>query len=282
MNKLTNIAIIGAGFLGRQIAARTVEYDFQVFIYDIDANVLDETKKYINGILKRKHHLDLENNLHYKNSISETVSNADLVIEAVPENIQLKKEIFKEIDEKSPPKTIIATNSSSFPVSKLEDVVKRKDKLLNLHFYAPIPLRAMVDIMRGTETSEDTFLLGKKWIEDIECFPLVVKRESHGFVFNRIWRAVKKECIDMWAGEYADTEVIDKAWKIFTGMNMGPFTMMDGIGLDVVYAVEQSYYENTGNSRDKPPTKFKELVEGGNLGMKSGKGFYSYSRRKKK
>jgi len=138
----------------------------------------------------------------------------------------------------------------------------------------------MADIMRGTETSDETFEIGKNWIIDIGCEPLIVKKECFGFVFNRIWHAVKKECIKMWAEGYADIEVIDTAWKIFTKMKLGPFTMMDGIGLDVAYAVEMSYYEESGDPKDKPPQAFKEMVERGDLGLKTGKGFYSWKKKK--
>ncbi|MHA1197266.1 MAG: 3-hydroxyacyl-CoA dehydrogenase family protein, partial [Promethearchaeota archaeon] len=117
----------------------------------------------------------------------------------------------------------------------IENAVERKDKILNIHFYAPIPVRPMADIMKGTQTSEETFNAGIEWIKSIECEPLIVKKECLGFVFNRIWRAVKKECLKIWAGGHADIETVDKAWRIFTGMNMGPFQMMDGVGLDVVY-----------------------------------------------
>jgi 3-hydroxybutyryl-CoA dehydrogenase len=138
----------------------------------------------------------------------------------------------------------------------------------------------MVDIMRGSETSEDTFEIGKNWIENIKCEPLVVKKECLGFVFNRVWHAVKKECLKIWEGGYADMETVDTAWKIFTGMKRGPFTSMDGIGLDVVYAVEMSYYNESGDPNDKPPDALKYMVENGDLGMKTGKGFYKWGRKK--
>jgi 3-hydroxybutyryl-CoA dehydrogenase len=200
----------------------------------------------------------------------------DLIIECVPEDVELKKRVFAQIDELAPAHAIIGTNSSSYPVSKIEDAVTRKDKVLNIHFYPPIPLRPMVDIMKGTETSEGTFETGKNWIKSIECTPLVVKKEIMGFVFNRIWRAIKCEVLHMWANGNADVETIDTAWKIFTGMNMGPFELMDGVGLDVAYNVEMSYYKESGDPRDKPPEKFKEKVEKGELGLKSGQGFYKW------
>lgn len=205
------------------------------------------------------------------------MENADLIIESVPEDLKLKKKVFSQIDKAAPPHAIIATNSSSIPVSKIEEAVKRKDKALNIHFYPPINLRPMVDIMGGRETSDETLEKGKAWIESIGCVPLVVLKECLGFVFNRVWRAVKKECLKIWAEGNADFEDVDRGWRIFTGMNMGPFAMMDGVGLDVVYDVEKSYYKESGNPDDKPPQALKDKIDRGELGLKAGKGFYDWT-----
>lgn len=282
MNEIKNISIIGAGFTGKQIAAIAALYEIHVSILDINSEKLIDAKKYIDGFLKRKKKPELCNQVYYYNKIEEAVKNADLIIEAVPENIELKKKIFLQVDRIAPKKTIIATNSSSFPVSKIEDVVERKDKVLNIHFYPPIPLRPMADIMRGTKTSDETFERGKKWIESIGCHPIVVKKEIIGFVFNRMWHAARREALNLWAGGHANIETIDSAWKIFTGMAMGPFSIMDGIGLDVVYTVQMTYYQESGELRDKPPDALKDMLERGELGLKTGKGFYTYSKRKKK
>jgi len=134
----------------------------------------------------------------------------------------------------------------------------------------------MVDIMRGTQTTDIVFETGRKWIESLECTPLVVKKECLGFVFNRVWHAVKKECLKIWAGGNADFETVDTAWKIFTGMGLGPFRLMDGVGLDTILNVEMTYFNESGNLDDKPPKKLKEMVDKGLLGRKSGKGFYSW------
>ncbi|NVM35717.1 MAG: 3-hydroxyacyl-CoA dehydrogenase family protein [Candidatus Lokiarchaeota archaeon] len=280
MNEIKNISIIGAGFTGKQIAAIATLYKYDVSIFDINSEILMEAKKYITGVLKRKQKPELSNHIYYCNKIEEAVSNADLVIEAIPENIELKKKLFFQIDRIAPKNTIIATNSSSIPVSKIEEVVDRKDKVLNIHFYPPIPLRPMADIMRGTKTSDETFEKGKKWIESIGCHPIVVKKEIIGFVLNRMWHAARREALNLWAGGHADIKTIDSAWKIFTGMAMGPFSLMDGIGLDVVYAVQMSYYLESGELRDKPPDALKDMVDKGELGMKTGKGFYTWSKKK--
>ena len=225
--------------------------------------------------------MDAIQNVLYYSEIVKALKGVDLVVEAVPENLELKKKVFSQIDDITPAHAIIGTNSSSYPVSKIESAVNRKDKVLNLHFYPPIPTRPMVDIMRGSETSDETFEIGKNWIKNIGCEPIVVKKECLGFVFNRIWHTARKEALNMWDKGYADIETIDTAWKIFTGMKMGPFVLMDGIGLDTVYAVQMSYFEESRDPRDKPPDALKQMVEKGDLGMKTGKGFYTWKKKKK-
>lgn len=270
--KIINVSIIGVGNLGKQIAERAALYDYQVSIFDINPLGLQE---FIYDAHKKIQNKGSSGNIYFKESLDEAVREADLIIEAVPEKLELKKTVFKQIDKSSPPHAIIATNSSSIPVSKLESAVKRKDKVLNIHFYK-LPVFPMADIARGTKTSDQTFELGKDWIEDIDITPLVLKKQCLGFVFNRIWRAIKKECLKIWAGGYADIETVDKAWEIFTRSPIPPYKFMDIIGLDVVYDIEMMYYNESKDPTDKPPKKFKEMVKRGELGVKSGKGFYEY------
>jgi 3-hydroxybutyryl-CoA dehydrogenase len=276
---IKKVSILGAGIMGAQIAARTLLYNYLLDIYDINSEALDNAKKFIKGYLNRKKSENLLEKITFHSDLFEAVKDTDLIIEAIPENLELKKKFFSEIDKLAPPHTIIATNSSTFPVSRIEDAVERKDKVLNIHFYPPITARPMADIMRGSKTSDDTFEKGKKWITSIECRPLIVKKESFGFLFNRLWRAVKKEALEIWAQGYADIEDIDAAWRIFTGMPTGLFLMFDGVGLDTIYNVELSYYNESGDPRDKPPEALKEIVERGDLGVKTGKGFYVYKKK---
>jgi len=130
---ITKVTIIGAGFTGKQIAAIAALYDFNVSLFDINLDTITEAKKYISGFLKRKKKNDAIKNVFYYSDMSEAVSDVDLVIEAVPENLELKRKVFSQIDSLAPAKTIIATNSSSYPVSRIESAVKRKDKVLNIH-----------------------------------------------------------------------------------------------------------------------------------------------------
>ncbi|MFW9827242.1 MAG: 3-hydroxyacyl-CoA dehydrogenase family protein [Candidatus Thorarchaeota archaeon] len=274
--KIVNISVIGAGYMGKQIIEKSALFGYNINIYDINTEGLDDFIKQLKKKLKEK---AIKVDIGIFNNIPETVKNADLIIEAVPEKMELKKEIFPVIDKAAPPSAILATNSSSIPISKLEDTVERKDKLLNIHFYNLFTM-PIADIMRGTFTSEKTFKKGKNWVESIDITPLEVKKECYGFVLNRIWRAIKKDCLKIWAGGHADIETVDKAWKIFCQyfiMNeYGPFQFMDRIGLDVIYDIEMSYFKNSNLPDDKPPDLLKEKIEKGELGVKAGKGFYNY------
>jgi len=270
--EITKISIVGVGNLGKQIAEWSALYNYNVSIFDTNQEGI---KEYIDEALKKVKEKNAVGEIINYNSIKEAVRNADLIIEAVPEKLELKKEIFSQIDDSAPSHAIIATNSSSIPVSRIENAVKRKDKVLNLHFYK-LPDFLMADIARGTETSDDTFNTGKKWLESIDVTPLVLKKECLGFVFNRVWRAIKKEALKIWSGGYADLEDVDKAWKIFTGMTVGPFGLMDIVGLDVVYDIEIMYYKESGDPDDKSPDMLKEMVDKGYLGVKTGRGFYNY------
>jgi 3-hydroxybutyryl-CoA dehydrogenase len=280
-SKIKNVGIVGAGFMGRQIAIWTVLHNCKVHIYDIDSKMLMEAKDFITSALQRKKKEKEVNLVKYYKNLESALKETELVIEAVSEDLNIKKEVFAQIENYVSDNTIIATNSSTLPVSRIESAIQKKDRVLNIHFYPPIKVRPMADIMRGTQTSDEIFEKGKEWIKSIECAPLILKKESFGFLFNRIWRATRKECLNMWEEGVADIENIDEAWRIFTKMPYGPFTMMDGIGLDVTYNVESSYFQESKDPRDKPPEKLKEMVERDELGIKTGKGFYIYNRKKK-
>lgn len=270
------VSVIGAGYLGKQIIEKSLLYNYKFKVFDTNKDDLDAFTKKMEEKIKRE---NLESSITQYSSIAEAVKEVDLVIEAVPEKLELKREIFPKIDQAASPHTIIATNSSSIPISKIEDVVERRDKVMNIHFYDLFTL-PVADIMRGTQTSEETFDKGRTWLESIEITPLEVKKECYGFVMNRIWRAIKKDCLKIWAGGHADIETVDKAWKFFCQFflknDYGPFQFMDRIGLDVVRDIEMSYFKNTGLPDDKPPDLLDEMVDRSELGVKTGKGFYNY------
>jgi 3-hydroxybutyryl-CoA dehydrogenase len=207
---------------------------------------------------------------------AEAAQDAPLVIENAPENLEVKRKIFAKFDCLCPEETILSTNSSAIRVSSLENATKRPDKVLNLHFYAPVWSRPMVELMGGTKTSEDTLDRVRRFARDIGLVPLMVRRESTGFIFNRIWHAIKMESMTVVDSGVASIQDVDRAWMIATGMRIGPFGLMDMIGLDVVSLVAAVYYEETQDDRDRPPTLLTDKIKRGEFGVKTGKGFYHY------
>jgi 3-hydroxybutyryl-CoA dehydrogenase len=208
--------------------------------------------------------------------LNDALQEADLVIEAVAENLALKREIFAQMDSLAPGKAILSTTSSSIPISQIEDATQRRDRCLNLHFYQPAMLVNMVDLMGGTKTTAGVMEAAKEFIRSIGCVPLVVKREILGFCFAGLLHSIYRHTLHLWAGEYVDFRDIDRAWMIFTQMPRGPFGLMDAVGLDVLYDLLMVYYRESKNPQDHPPQALKDMIDRKELGMKTGKGFYSY------
>ena len=283
--KIHKVAVIGTGTMGTQIAIHSSFHGYDVSAYDPDDKSFQKVLEMIKVRIansNREPSLPLEE-IHKQSkaikrnrSLQEAVREADLVIEATPENLPLKLRIFKQIDEYAPEKSVLATNSSSIPVSRIENATKRPEKCLNLHFYSLDLGRNIVDVMGGTKTSPEVIETGKEWVRSIGCIPLTVKKELLGFCFNRVWRAVKRETLHMWAGGYVDFKDIDRGWMIWTGMSQGPFGIMDAVGLDVVQGIEMVYYEESKDPKDYPPEALKAMVDRHELGVKTGKGFYDY------
>ena len=270
VEKINTISVIGgAGHMGRQIIKKSALYNYNVKVFDAN---LEGLSQFIKELKERK---DIKGEITLYSELPEAVKSTDLVVEAIPEILELKRDVFSQIDKAAPPHAIIATNSSSIPISKLEDAVERKDKVMNIHFYNLFDY-PMADLMKGTQTSDETFEKGKNWVESIDITPLIVKKECYGFVFNRVWRAIKKDCLKIWGEGYGNFDDVDKAFKIFTRKGKGPFELMDEIGLDVIYDIEMSYYKKSGNPDDKPPQALKDKVDRGEFGRKTGKGFYNW------
>ena len=282
---LQKIAIVGAGILGAQIAILAAHAGYQVKAYDRLENAFDETYEKIKRDLEAKNARSLipwpdwpkcKESVQKTTDLDQAVTDADLIIEAAPENIELKNKVFKQLGMKAKPSAILATNSSSIPVSNMEQSSGRPERCLNIHFYFPLQGVNMVDIMGGTKTLPEVMQTGIDWIYSIGCVPLKVNKEILGFCFNRVWRAIKREVLYMWANGFVDFRDSDRGWMIFTGMKEGPFALMDKVGLDVVYAIEMVYYNESKDAKDKPPDALLEMINRGELGVKSGKGFYTY------
>jgi len=283
--KIQNVAVVGTGMLGTQIAIQAASHHYKVTAYDPDtaafARILGRLKIRMQNTSRKPtipwpQMQKAAKLVKHCASLKEAVAAADLVIEAVPEDVAFKRKMFKQLDRLAPQKAILATNSSSIPVSRMEKSTSRPEKCLNIHFYGLDQGRNIVDVMGGTRTSPSILKAGREWVQSIGCVPLTVKKEILGFCFNRVWRAIKREVLYMWAGGYVDFKDIDRGWMIWTGMSPGPFGLMDAIGLDVVHDIEMVYYGESKDRRDRPPQALKKMIKRGNLGVKTGKGFYTY------
>lgn len=283
--KIRKIAVVGTGTMGAQIAVQAARFDYEVSAYDSEEGSFNRALQNIRDFIKssgRKTIFPMEDwekgadRVLISLDLGEALKGADLVVEAIPEDLALKRKMFEKIDSLAPQKAILATNSSSIPVSRIEDATSRPEKCLNLHFYLPTIVLNIVDVMGGTLTTPETIEDGKAWVRSIGCIPLTVKKEILGFCFNRIWRVVKRETLYMWAEGFVDFRDIDRAWMIFNGSPLGPFGMMDAVGLDVIYNIEMVYYNESKDPKDHPPEGLKAMVERKELGLKTGKGFYTY------
>lgn len=283
--KISLVSVVGSGYMGTQIALRSAAKGFNVKLYDVKENALDKAKemhkKELSSNVEKKvitpsDKKRILGRITYTDDLKKAVGDADLVIETIPEILEQKRAIFEKIDKASPLRTIIATNSSSIRVSLIEDACKRPEKVLNLHFYPPIWQRPMVELMRGSKTSDETVDLVKDFVKGIEMTPLMVQRESTGFLFNRVWRAIKKETLHLVDDGVASFMDVDRAWMIVFHTDVGPFGLMDMVGLDVVRDIEMVYYGESGDDSDYPPELLLDKIENGELGVKTGKGFYTY------
>ena len=217
---MKTICIAGAGFMGAQIGLQCAVHGYDVRLVDASQDALQQAvqghAKELDGRVEAGQ-LTLQEmwatlgRIKATADLQEGAAHADLVIEAVPERVDVKRRVFGALDQACPPHTILATNSSSIRVSLLEDATGRPDKVLNLHFYATVWERPMVDIQRGTQTSDETFEQGRAFVRSIGCTPLLVQQESTGFVFNRVWRAVKRECLHLVDDGVASFEDVDRA-----------------------------------------------------------------------
>jgi 3-hydroxybutyryl-CoA dehydrogenase len=280
-----NIAIIGLGTLGTQLAIQAAAYGHRVRGFDTDPSAFPRMQTKVREAMRmtrkgptfpvdewEQHaakvevHRDLAGALHQ----------ADLVIEVVPEDMALKRAVFAELDRLAPSQAILATNSSTMPVSRIESATGRPERCVNIHFYQPAVGMNMADVMGGTATTPETLAAAREFVRSVQCVPLSVQKEILGFCFNSVWRAVKRQTLYMWANGFADFRDIDRAWMVFTGMTYGPFFLMDLVGLDVILAIERIYFKDSGDPRDEPPAALVAKVERGDIGVKSGQGFYTY------
>ena len=273
MSAIAHVTIVGCGMMGRQVAWASLMSGIRVTLFDSETARAAEAHAEILGWLSGT--VD-DASLVVATDIERAVAAADLVFENVPEEVEIKRAVHEEIDRLAPPRTIQGSNASSLPGSAFVGAVARRDKFFLMNFNHPRRGERLVEFMPIPETSDETRAAAVAWARQIGMVPLELRREIMGFAQNRIWRAVKKECLHLVDQGYATAADIDRGWMLSYGTDIGPFGRMDAIGLHSVLRVEQRYFEATGDESDRPPSVLVALVEAGHLGVQSGRGFYSY------
>ncbi len=280
------IAVLGAGTMGHGIAHLCAEKGFEVSLQDIEEDFiqsgLDRIKKFLQGSIERgkiaKQEADaMLARIKTTTNLKEAVKNADLIIEAVPENIALKKELFKELTVVSKEAAILASNTSTLSITEIASATDRPHKVIGMHFFNPVQLMKPIEIIRGMLTSDETVELVKSLALKLDKTPLVVK-DSPGFASSRLGLSLFLEASKMLEEGVASVKDIDLGTKLFYGHKMGPFETCDLVGLDARLNNLNSLYQATGDPKWAPPLLLKQLVASGYYGKKpnSKGGYYAY------
>lgn len=285
MREIKRITVLGAGQMGQQIAMQSALHGFSTNLYDIDESSLKRADLQLKKVLRdwtNKKKVSEEavteafGKLHYEDDLSKAVAESDLVIEAIIEDVSIKQNLFRQVEQLAPERTIFATNSSTIVNSKLASATKRPEKMVNMHFFNPPLVMDLVEIVRNEETTDETVDLVKSFCQSINRKGVVLDKEIFGFVANRILLAITKEALHLYEGGYASFEDIDFIVKKALAHPLGPFELMDLSGLDIAYAVSDLHYKETGNELDKPAQAIIDKVKAGQLGRKTGRGWYDY------
>lgn len=281
--KITKIMVIGAGQMGSGIAQVAAQAGFNVYLQDIkqefvDRGLMNIEKILIKDVTKgKKTEADKATILgRITGSLNlEDAANCDLVIEAAVESLTVKKDIFRALDEVAPAHTILASNTSSLPITELAATTKRPKQVIGMHFMNPVPVMKAVEIIRGLETSDEVYQLIEALSIQMGKEPVEVN-DGPGFVSNRVLMPMINEAVFCLQEGVGTKEAIDKVMKLGTNQPMGPLTLADLIGLDTCLSIMEVLYEGFKDSKYRPCPLLRKYVMAGRLGMKSGIGFYEY------
>ncbi len=280
---MKNVIVVGSGIMGTGIAQLCSQSGYGVSIMDIDEKMLVKTLKKIEWSLKKLENKNLlkekARDILSRIKAEETLENAgkaDIVIEAAFENLITKRVIFKDLEHVCRTDTIFGTNTSSIPITEVASALKSPQRFVGIHFFNPVHKMKLVEIVKGLATSNDTVEKAKGFVLSTGKEPVIVNRDSAGFIVNRINGMAFLEALRLLEKGVASVEDIDKAMRLGLGNPMGPFELMDLVGLDVVLNARMGIYNETREPNHFPPAILKRMVKAGYLGRKTGKGFYEY------
>lgn len=275
------IAVDGAGTLGRRIACVFAAGGTDVRIFDPSAEQLESARAFVLEDIGHTQqvlglHPSRNGQLAISDDLEQVVRGAWMVIEAVPEQLELKREVFGQLDRLADADAIVASNSSSLPTSQFIDKVEHPERVLNTHFMRPPELNGL-ELMSCGKTDDGVIDALMDKLPQYGLLPFRCRRESDGFIFNRIWASIKRESLMVIEEGVATPEDVDGMWKIFTSVGIPPFRMMDRVGLDIVLDIEEHYASVRPAIPEGPRRLLRECIDQGRLGEKSGRGFYQYS-----
>lgn len=281
---INKIMVIGAGQMGGGIAQVAAEAGLQVVLNDIDRSFIDKRIAFIAGLLDkniakgRMSAADKEAVLArlIPSTALEDAADVDFVVEAASENMAIKEKIFRTLDKVAKPGVILASNTSSLPITQLAATTARPAQIIGMHFMNPVPVMKLVEVIRGIATSDETYIKVKVLAEKLGKVPVEVN-DYPGFIANRILMPMINEAVYCLYEGVADAEAIDTVMKLGMAHPMGPLTLADFIGLDTCLAIMEVLYEGFSDSKYRPCPLLRKMVTAGWLGKKSGKGFFDYS-----
>jgi 3-hydroxybutyryl-CoA dehydrogenase len=295
IDQIKTVVVIGAGAMGQQIAMNTAlngrAKNYKVIICDSFPSAVEKAQKWAAEYLKsrvakcritQEESDQISENLSFSNDVDASAAKADFIIEAIIEDLMIKRELFQRISKLCKPDTIIGTNSSNMVSSKFADVTTNPERLLNVHYFNPALVMKLVEIVRGPHTSENTIQTAKAFAASTGKSPIIINKEIPGFVANRINAAVTHEACSLLEKGIASVEDIDTACEKGLNYPMGPFKLMDLTGIDVNYYVRRDRYAESGDEYDKPSPLVIEKFKKGEFGRKTGKGWYDYTNQSKK
>jgi 3-hydroxybutyryl-CoA dehydrogenase len=281
---MKNIVVIGSGTMGNGIAHVFAQYGYKVQLVDIQQPALDKAmatigknldRQVAKGTLDENQKQETLKNITPTTSLEEAIKNADLVVEAATENVAVKLDLFRKLDEMAPEHTILASNTSSISITKIAAATKRPAQVIGMHFMNPVPVMKLVEIIRGYATSDDTTQAIYDLSKNLEKTPVEVN-DYPGFISNRILMPMINEAIISLFEGVAGVEEIDTVMKLGMAHPMGPLQLADFIGLDVCLNILNVLHDGFGNTKYAPCPLLKNMVMAGYLGVKSGEGFYKY------
>lgn len=282
--KIKKPFVLGAGIMGAGIGQLCAQKGYEVFVTDVSEEIIGKAKEKVTRGLQRRIEKgkitqeDMDSVLSRMNWSTDLniARESNFVIEAVFENLDLKTEIFKNLDSICSPETILATNTTALSVSEIASATQRPDKVIGMHFFNPAVIMKLVEIIRGDETSEETIETAKMFAESLGKVPIATFKEAPAGIVSRVLAALLNEAATVFADGIADAQDIDEAMKLGAGLPMGPLALIDMIGLDIHLVKMQTLYKKLKDERYKPPEIIKEMVAAGKLGKKTGEGFYKY------